>query len=135
VANLQLAELEAYDRHLDLVLERSYRDLAGAPMRTRKALITGLRELRIDMARFSDELSNINKFLGDWHLARIYETTAGRFHLADWKKGVEEKLKTVGELHELLKSDHANRWMMALEITIVLLFILDVVLLILGGKK
>jgi uncharacterized Rmd1/YagE family protein len=73
--------------------------------------------------------------LGDWHLARIYETTAGRFHLADWKKGVEEKLKTVGELHELLKSDHANRWMMALEITIVLLFILDVILLILGGKK
>ncbi|MEY4692069.1 MAG: hypothetical protein RIT19_2394 [Verrucomicrobiota bacterium] len=135
VANLQLAELEAYDRHLDLVLERSYRDLAGAPMRTRKALITGLRELRIDMARFSDELSNINKFLGDWHLARIYETAAGRFHLSDWKKGVEEKLKTVGELHELLKSDHSNRWMMALEITIVLLFILDVVLLLLGGKK
>jgi uncharacterized Rmd1/YagE family protein len=55
--------------------------------------------------------------------------------LADWRKGVEEKLKTVGELHELLKSDHANRWMMALEITIVLLFILDVVLLIIGGKK
>ena len=135
VANLQLAELEAYDRHLDLVLERSYRDLAGAPMRTRKALITGLRELRIDMARFSDELSNINKFLGDWHLARIYETAAGRFHLSDWKRGVEEKLTTVGELHELLKSDHANRWMMALEITIVLLFILDVVLLLLGGKK
>jgi hypothetical protein len=135
VANLQLAELEAYDRHLDLVLERSYRDLSGAPMRTRKALITGLRELRIDMARFSDELSNINKFLGDWHLARIYETAAGRFHLSDWKRGVEEKLKTVGELHELLKSDHANRWMMALEITIVLLFILDVVLLLLGGKK
>lgn len=135
VANLQLAELEAYDRHLDLVLERSYRDLAGAPMRTRKALITGLRELRIDMARFSDELSNINKFLGDWHLAKIYETAASRFHLADWKRGVEEKLKTVGELHELLKSDHANRWMMALEITIVLLFILDVVLLFLGGKQ
>ena len=135
VANLQLAELEAYDRHLDLVLERSYRDLGGAPMRTRKALITGLRELRIDMARFSDELSNINKFLGDWHLAKIYETAASRFHLADWKRGVEEKLKTVGELHELLKSDHANRWMMALEITIVLLFILDVALLFLGGKK
>jgi hypothetical protein len=130
-----LAELEAYDRHLDLVLERSYRDLSGAPMRTRKALITGLRELRIDMARFSDELSNINKFLGDWHLARIYETAAGRFHLSDWKKGVEEKLKTVGELHELLKSDHSNRWMMALEITIVLLFILDVFLLIFGSKK
>ncbi|MEN9546606.1 MAG: hypothetical protein RLZZ356_1338 [Verrucomicrobiota bacterium] len=135
VANLQLAELEAYDRHLDLVLERSYRDLAGGPMRTRKALLTSLRELRIDMARFSDELSNINKFLGDWHLARIYETAAIRFHLSDWKKGVEEKLKTVGELHELLKSDHSNRWMMALEITVVLLFILDVALLIAGGRK
>lgn len=134
LANLQLAELEAYDRLLDATLERSYRDLGVNPLRPKKVLITELREMRVDMARFSDELSNITKFLGDWHLARLYEAAASRFHLGDWKRGVEDKLKTVGELHELLKSDQSNRWMMILEVTIVVLFILDVAIILVSGK-
>ena len=32
-----------------------------------------LREIRVDFARLSDELTNITKFFGDWHLARIYQ--------------------------------------------------------------
>jgi hypothetical protein len=35
----------------------------------------------------------------------------------------------------LLKSDQSNRWMMILEVTIVLLFILDLVMLFLAGQK
>lgn len=134
LANLQLAELEAYDRLLDGVLERSYRDLGENPLRRRADVLRELRELRIDMARFGDELSNLSKFFGDWHLARVYEAVASRFHLADWHKAVDNKLKTMGELHQLLKSDHGNRWMMILEFTIVLLFILDLVIL-LGGAR
>ncbi|MFM8357160.1 MAG: hypothetical protein ACKOET_01245 [Verrucomicrobiota bacterium] len=129
LANLQLAELEAYDRILDGNLERSYRDLANPATRSRQRLIRELRELRIDMARFSDELSNISKFFGDWHLARLYEMIGSRFHLADWHRSVNEKLRTVGELHEILKHDQSNRWMMILEITIVLLFVIDLVML------
>lgn len=135
LANLQLAELEAYDRILDGNLERSYRDLGNPGTRSRKTLIRELRELRIDMARFSDELSNISKFFGDWHLARLYEMVAARFHLADWHRSVNEKLRTVGELHEILKHDQSNRWMMILEATIVLLFIIDLVLLFSGPRK
>lgn len=134
LANLQLAELEAYDSLLDASLERTYRDLAS-PGRRRRALLRELRELRIDLARFNDELSNISKFFGDWHAARIYEATAGRFHLADWHRNVNEKLRTVGELHEMLKHDVSNRWMMILEATIVLLFIIDLVILFSGAKK
>ena len=60
LANLQLAELEAYDRILDGALERSYRDLTSRPTRGRANMLRELRELRIDLARFSDELSNIS---------------------------------------------------------------------------
>lgn len=134
LANLQLAELEAYDRLLDGSLERTYRDLSR-PVRGRRQLLQELRELRIDMTRFSDELSNISKFFGDWHVARLYEMTAARFHLADWHRSVTEKLRTVGELHEMLKHDISNRWMMILEVTIVLLFIIDLVILFTGAKK
>ena len=134
VANLQLAELEAYDRLLDDALERSYRDLRSRGGRRRRETMEDLREIRIDLARFSDEISNITKFFGDWHLARIYETVGSRFHLTDWKKSIDEKLKTLDNLYQLLAHDQNNRWMLILEFTIVLLFIIDLVILFSGSK-
>ncbi len=144
LSNLQLAELEAYDRLLDIVIDRAYRDLASASPRHRLGTLrrwTGastlkdLREIRIDLARLSDELSNITKFFGDWHLARIYQALSSRFHLADWHKTIDEKLKTLDDLYQLLQSDRNNRTMLSLEITIVLLFVVDLALLFKGGGR
>ncbi|HZV34113.1 MAG TPA: hypothetical protein VFB72_06005 [Verrucomicrobiae bacterium] len=134
LANVQLAELEAYDRILDESLERSYRDLSVRRSRSRGDILRELRDIRIDLTRFNDELSNITKFFGDWHLARIYENVAARFHLADWHRSIEGKLKTLDDLYQLLKHDQNNRWMLILEVTIVLLFVIDVILLLLGLK-
>ena len=129
LANLQLAELEAYDRILDDALERSYRDLGERRIRSQRHVLREIRELRIDLARFSDELQNITKFFGDWHVARIYEAIALRFHLGDWHRTIDEKVKTLDDLYQLGRSDQQNRWMLMLEITIVLLFIIDLVAL------
>ena len=134
LANLQLAELEAYDRLLDDALERSYRDLGEQALRSRTDILRELREIRIDLARFNDELSNITKFFGDWHLARIYEKLSSRFHLGEWHRTIDGKLKTLYDLYQLLKHDQTNRWMMILEATIVLLFVIDLVILVMGLK-
>ena len=135
LANLQLAELEAYDRILDDSLERAYRDLSPRPTRGRAAVLRELREIRIDLTRFSDERSNITKFFGDWHLARIYENISARFHLGDWHRTIDKKLQTLDDLYQLLNHDHTNRWMLILEVTIVLLFVIDLVILLLGFKR
>jgi hypothetical protein len=134
LANLQLAELEAYDRLLDDALERSYRDLGPQPLRRRGDVLRELREIRVDLARFSDELSNITKFFGDWHVARVYEYISARFHLSDWHRTIDEKLKTLDDLYRLLQHDQTNRWMLILETTIVLLFIIDLIILAVGLK-
>ena len=134
LANLQLAELEAYDRLLDDALERSYRDLGEPPLRSRTDILRELREIRIDLARLNDELSNITKFFGDWHLARIYEKISSRFHLAEWHRTVDGKLKTLDELYQILKHDQNNRVMLWLEIGIVVLFVIDLVILVMGLK-
>jgi hypothetical protein len=132
VANVQLVELSAYDRLLDGSLEKAYRDLAKRRVKVSREIHRNLREIRVDLARFSDELSNITKFFGDWHLARIYTSLSNRFHLNDWYRVIHEKLRALGDLYQLLQQDWINFWMVLLEATIVLLFILDVILLLLG---
>lgn len=131
VANVQLEELEAYDAILDEATERAYRDLARQHplMGYSKSVQQSLREIRVDMARLSDELSNTTKFFGDWHLARMYKTISERFHLADWHHTIDEKLKTLDDMYQLLSADRNNRVMMILEVAIVALFVIDIVLL------
>ncbi|HYO08979.1 MAG TPA: hypothetical protein VER17_08395 [Tepidisphaeraceae bacterium] len=136
LANLQLAELEAYDRILDTAVDRSYRDLSTTRFRGLQTVGVQreLREIRVDLARLSDELSNITKFFGDWHLARIYKGLSDRFHLGDWHRTIDEKLKTLDDLYQILRSDQTNRMMLILEFTIVLLFIIDIVMLFTGKR-
>jgi hypothetical protein len=131
LANVQLAELAAYDRVLDGALEVAYRDLSR-PRRVSREVSRNLREIRVDMARLNDELVNITKFFGDWHLARIYQSLFGRFHLKDWQDTTNVKLRTLADLYHLLHQDWLNSWMFILEFTIVLLFILDLLLLFIG---
>src|SRR5258706_16087080 len=128
LANLQLAELEAYDAILDNAVERAYRDLAARRFSrwSGAGVQRELREIRMDLARLSDELSNITKFFGDWHLARIYQGLASRFHLGDWHRSIDEKLKTLDDIYQILQHNRNNRWMMVLEVTIVLLFVVDI---------
>ena len=107
--------------------------LRGRAYRKRREMLFELREIRIDLARYSDELSNITKFFGDWHLARVYETISSRFHLGEWHRGVNEKLKTLDNLYQLLQHDQSNRWMLVLEAMIVVLFILDLIMIFSSG--
>ena len=136
LANVQLAELEAYDQMLDNAVETSYRDVSLRGFRLGQNAKTQrqLREIRIDLARLSDELSNITKFFGDWHSARIYQALSARFHLSDWHRTIDEKLKTLDNLYQLLGSELNTRWMFILEISVVLLFVVDLVMLAYGKK-
>jgi hypothetical protein len=130
LANLELAELEAYDAILDAAVETAYHDLAGRFNRRRRRVLRRLGELRIDLARLGDELGNITKFFGDWHLARVYQTLSDRFHLADWHRSADTKLRTLDDMYQLLKQDQNNRWMLILEVTVVLLFVVDLAIIL-----
>lgn len=146
LANVQLAELEAYDGLLDDALGRAYADIrmgwikrhrrrtGASAVRRGGTTLTGLREIRVDLARLSDELWNTTKFFGDWHLARIYQYLSSRFHLGDWQRVVDDKLQTLDSLYQLLKQDRTNSLMMILEVSIVVLFVIDLIILALTIK-
>jgi hypothetical protein len=129
LANLALAELEAYDASLDQVVEGAYRDLAGRP-RGRARLLRGLGELRIDHARAGEALGNATKFIGDWHLARVWSALADRFHLSDWSRTTGSKLRILDDLYQVLAQEQQYRWMLGLEVTVVLLFLADLIIVL-----
>jgi hypothetical protein len=130
LANVQLVELAAYDRVLDEALQLAYSDVNRQKARSAGAVLPNLRELRIDLARLSDELSNITKFFGDWHLAKTHRNLADRFHLSDWQRVIGEKTRTLDGLYQILLQNRFNSVMFLLEATIVLLFIIDLVVLL-----
>ncbi len=130
LANVQLVELAAYDRILDDSLQVSYQDIAQRRFRSSRDVHRRLREIRIDLSRLSDELSNITKFFGDWHLARIHANLAGRFHLGEWHRTIGEKLRMLDNLYQILQQDRSNFMMLVLEATIVLLFVIDLIVLL-----
>ena len=127
LANLQLAELEAYDRLLDGVIDRSYRDvsasgnLQGMRRWTGRKTLNDLRELRIDLARLSDELLQHHQVLRRLAPAASTRPLPVSFHLAltGTRPPTKSSAKTLDDLYQLLQADRNNRYMLILEITIV----------------
>jgi hypothetical protein len=144
LANVQLMELGVFDQILDEAVGRAYRDLRKVPWgevgesrrgwRGRRDVRRDLGEIRMDLERLHDELFNITKFFGDWHLARVYQHLSSRFHLAEWSRTIEGKLHTLNDFYQILKGDQNNRLMVFLEVIIVILFVIDLAVLVMGLK-
>jgi hypothetical protein len=134
LANLQLEEFQWMDRSLDGYLEQAYADLGrrgwfafGAAARVLKSL----RWLRVDLTRLADEVTHTTKFVGDWHLARVYLLARERFHLEQWRASVEQRLGQLDQLYNLVRGERHDRQMLWLEVIIVLFFAADLLILLL----
>ncbi len=140
LANLQLVEYRHYDQELDRVVGRAYDDLERLTSRRMFSFRAGdllreLRELRVSVSEVADEVENATKYIGDWHLARQYMGCASRFHLPEWRRTVEDRLKTLDELYNLVAAESSNQKMLILEIIIVVLFVVDLVVLAFAAGK
>jgi len=130
LANLQLEELVLMDKRLDDYIDKAYEVLDRERISffgMRRTEIANLRRFRITVAKITDEVSNISKFFGDWYLARIYLAARERFHLATWRESIHNRLSNLDNLYEVLRTETNESRMFALEVLIVLLFILDLV--------
>ncbi|MCI0702792.1 MAG: hypothetical protein L0241_17055 [Planctomycetia bacterium] len=132
LANLQLEEFRWMDRSLDRYLERAYVDL-GRRRWWRFGYVAGvlriLRRLRVDLTKLADEVTHTTKFVGDWHLARVYVLARERFHLDQWRASVEQRLAELDRLYTLTRGDLYERRMLWLEVIIVVFFAIDLLML------
>jgi hypothetical protein len=134
-ANSQLLEFRYYDQLLDAELARTYAGLqrSGWPRtllgRRYNRAARQVHALFIDVNELTDRAENALKIAGDVYVARVFGMAAARLGLDQWKANVREKLKTVDDIYRFAVERSAIARGEFLELTIVILIILELVLL------
>ena len=133
LANLQLEEFRVMDKRIDGYLDRAYDQFERSrpPLFGSLSLtVRNLRRFRVDVTKLTDEVTNITKFFGDWHLARVYLGARERFYIDQWRASVERRLEQLDELYNVAQSELTNRRMVWLEAIIVIFFAIDIFLIL-----
>jgi len=137
-ANSQLLEFRYYDQLLDAQLERIYPELQqprGLQSWFGRRLSRAARHLHtvfIEVNEVTDKTENALKVAGDVYTARLFTLVAARLGLDDWKASVREKLKTLDDIYRFAVDQTSIARGELLELTIVLILILELVLFFLG---
>jgi hypothetical protein len=137
-ANSQLLEFRHYDDVLDRELEsiyagiqrpRWYHHWIGSAYRKAARQV---HALFIDVTELTDRTENALKFIGDVYAARLFFLVGNRLGLATWKADVEAKLKTLDDIYRSMVEQSSMSRGQFLELTIVLILIVELVLFFMG---
>jgi hypothetical protein len=137
-ANSQLLEFRYYDDLLDARLASIYSRLQKPhwyeswiwSRYTRAA--RQVHSLFIDVNELTDRTENALKFIGDIYAARLFTLVADRLGLETWKGKIQEKLKTLDDIYRFAVEQSSMSRGQFLELTVVLILVLELVLVYLG---
>ncbi len=128
-ANSQLLGFRQYDRVLSDLLDHVYDLLSGETgffSRWRMAReAERLSALRLDVQELTERVDNSIKFLSDTYSARTYRLAAARIGVPDYRKLVEEKLTTIGELYQLMMDRFHQGRAFVLELMVVVILVIE----------
>jgi hypothetical protein len=114
------AELQR-QRWLDTLMGRRY-------IRAAKEL----HALFIDVNEITDKTENALKLVGDIYAARVFNLAAARLGLDRWKASVEDKLETLDDIYRFAVEQVAIARGHFLELTIILILVLELILFFAG---
>ena len=140
-ANSQLLEFRYYDRLLDAQLAAIYAGLQRPRWYDRwvgRRYAHAARQLHsvfIDVNELTDRTENALKFVGDVYAARLFALAADRLGLERWKANVQDKLKTADDIYRFAVEQSSMSRGELLELTIVLILVLELVLVFMGVMK
>jgi hypothetical protein len=135
-ANTQLLEFRHYDDLLTRVLDKVYRSLQrhsgfGARWRLGREA-ERLNVIRLDVMELAERTDNAIKFLSDMFYARLYRMAAAKVGVPDYRRLVDEKLRTAGELYQFMVDQFEHARSFVLELVIVIILIIDLICLFKG---
>jgi hypothetical protein len=140
-ANSQLLEFRYYDQLLDdelasiyarLQHPRWYDEWVGS--RYARAA-RQVHALFIDINELTDRTENTLKFIGDIYAARLFTLVADRLGLERWRANIREKLKTLDDISRFAVEQSSISRGQFLELSIVLILVLELVLVFMGVMK
>jgi hypothetical protein len=135
-ANSQLLEFRYYDEMLTRLLADVYRSLdkgKGVLSRWRLAReAERLNTIRLDVRELTERMDNSIKFLSDMFSARIYRLAAGKVGVTDYRRLVDDKLNTAGELYQFMTNQFQQGRAFVLELLVVIILVIELVFLFKG---
>lgn len=135
-ANTQLLEFRYYDAVLSRLLQGVYKSLEKrGSFLSRWRLASKaehLNKIRLDIRELTERVDTSIKFLSDMFLARLYRLAATKVGVEDYRKLVDAKLHTAGELYEFMMDQfHQSRGFL-LEVLVVIILVIELVFLFRG---
>jgi hypothetical protein len=137
-----LLQLLVYDDQLDLELRQIYQEFAKRRGGMVSILSSRYRKLAhevsarlIEVTEFNERIENSFKIIGDYYLARIYRTAVTRFGIPLVRESVARKHQLVEKVYDMLKGEVELLRGQALELTIVVLIVVEVLLGVFGVLK
>jgi hypothetical protein len=134
-ANTQLIEFRYYDDMLTRLLARVYRSLdkrTGVLGWRLAREATRLNTIRLDVRELTERMDNSIKFLSDMYSARVYRLAAGKVGVTDYRRLVDEKLHTAGDLYQFMVDQFQQGRAFVLELMVVIILIIELVYLFKG---
>ena len=135
-ANSQLLEFRHYDEVLTRLLSGVYKSLEkrdGPFARWRLAReAERLNTIRLDVRELTERMDNSIKFLSDMFAARLYRLAAAKIGASDYRKLVDDKLKTADDLYRFMMDQFHQGRAFVLELMVVIILIIDLVFLFRG---
>ncbi len=135
-ANSQLIEFRYYDETLTNLLADVYRSLdkgTGVFARWRLAReAERLNTIRLDVRELTERMDNAIKFLSDMYSARVYRLAAGKVGVTDYRRLVDEKLHTAGDLYQFMVDQFQHARAFVLELMVVVILVIELVYLFKG---
>ena len=134
--NVQLLELRYYDDVLDRFMSDAFARATAPPRglpllhRPYRRAVTELTAIRLDVAGIVERVHNALKLSGDLYLAKVYTRTAERLALRAWEESVGRKLDVLEQIHNLLLERATTARGEALELTIIVLIVMEIALLL-----
>jgi hypothetical protein len=134
-ANTQLLEFRHYDSLLTQVLDDVYRSLEQRGIWTAWRLsreAARLNTIRLDVMELTEKVDNAIKFLSDMFYARLYGLAAAKVGVPDYRRLVDQKLRTAGELYRFMVDQFNQTRSFVLELAVVIILIVDLFFLFRG---
>jgi hypothetical protein len=132
-ATAHLLELRYYDALLDRELHRIYDELekGGSPLthlvtRKYRRLQRETAALLLELSEMVERLENAVKIVGDFYLARLYQSAVKRFRLPAWQETVLRKQKLVAEVNDLTGDAADTSRAELMELAIILLIVYEI---------